>query len=355
MSELNMYIDIVSPGELYTAMNAGYDLSCAFYHGSNKTDDDIAMGIDNNIGYFVIDNEHELERVSDLAKEKSIVQKVLLRITPGIDPHTHEKINTGRVDSKFGAPIETGAAEQLFRHASSAQNIDVCGFHCHIGSQIFENEPFSDAARIMLEFIAILQKKYNFKTKYLNLGGGYGVAYTIHDKKIDYCERIKNLSVLLKTHAKELGIDLPNILLEPGRSIVAAAGITLYTVGAIKEIKGYKNYVSIDGGMTDTPRYALYQSSYTIFLGNKMNEVNNFKCTIAGRCCESGDLIQENIEIPRPTSGDILVVLCTGAYNYSMASNYNRIPRPPIIAIRNGEDRVVVKRETFSDLTRLDI
>lgn len=354
MKDEKMYIDVVSPGELYTADRAGFPLSQAFFHGSNKTDEDIALGFEKGIGYFVVDNEPELLEINRQARNRGIVQNIIMRITPGIDPHTHAKINTGRVDSKFGTPIETGAAEEFYKLVKHCRSVKLCGFHSHIGSQIFETTPFSDAAKIMIEFIAMLKEKYGFDTEYLNLGGGFGVRYVAEDPQIDYAERIEKLSRELRGHCEDHGIAMPKILLEPGRSIVAAAGLTLYSVGSVKKIEGFKNYVSIDGGMTDNPRYALYESPYTVCLANKMNEACNFECTIAGRCCESGDLIQENVHIPEPKRGDIVAVLCTGAYNYSMASNYNRIPRPPVLIVRDGEVRVGVRRERFDDLCALD-
>ena len=354
MSEVDACIDVVSPGELFTADKTGFNMENAFFHGSNKTDDDIALGLEKGVGFFIVDNVFELEEISKQAGKKGITQKILLRVTPGIDPHTHAKINTGKVDSKFGAPIETGMAEKLFLKVMETPNVHLRGFHSHIGSQIFETGPFSDAARIMLEFIAMLKDKHNFETEYLNLGGGFGVRYTESDPQIDYAERIQKLAGEIKGHCQDFGIKQPKILMEPGRSIVAAAGCTIYEIGATKEIEGFKNYASVDGGMTDNPRFALYQSPYTCLLANKMNEVSDFTCTIAGRCCESGDLIQEDVTIPKPTRGDILAVLCTGAYNYSMASNYNRVPRPPIIAIRDGQARESVRRETYADLCALD-
>lgn len=355
MSELDMGIDVVSPGELYTAAIAGFDMSKAFYHGSNKTDSDIALGLDKKIGYFIVDNTFELDELNSQCEKRGLDQKVLLRVTPGIDPHTHEKINTGRVDSKFGAPIETGEAERLLKQALEKSNIEVCGFHCHVGSQVFEITPFSDAAKIMLEFIANMKDKCNFDCEYLNLGGGFGVKYVESDPQIDYRERIEKLSVEIKQHTNDLGLKQPKILMEPGRSIVGAAGLTIYEVGATKKIEGFKNYVSVDGGMTDNIRYTLYGSPYTCVLANRMNEKSDFKCTIAGRCCESGDLIQEDVCLPEPKRGDIVAVMTTGAYNYSMASNYNRVARPPIVAIDDKQSSIMVKRETFEDLTRLDI
>lgn len=347
--------DIVSPGELYVAKSAGFPLERAFFHGNNKTDADIEFAMDSGIGYFVVDNREEFEKISQYAAEKGIKQKILVRLSPGIDPHTHAKISTGSVDSKFGTAIETGQAESFVADIIKDGNVELCGYHCHVGSQIFDSEPFYDAADIMMEFSAFMQKKYGFCAKILNLGGGFGVRYTENDPTIDYEEKIAEVAKHIKDSAKKFGTEMPQILMEPGRSIVADSGITLYTVGSVKTITGYKSYISVDGGMPDNPRYALYGSEYTALIANKANESANFTATIAGRCCESGDLLGEGMKIQKPTRGDILAVLVTGAYNYSMASNYNKIPRPPIVAIRDGKERVVVKRETYEDLTRLDV
>lgn len=355
MEEEGMRCDIVSPGELYTAANAGFPLERGFFHGSNKTDEDIEYAMNENIGYFIADNMCELKEINRIALERNIKQKILLRLTPGIDPHTHKAISTGKVDSKFGVPIETGQAEKVCLEVLKMEGIELMGFHCHIGSQIFEYKPFADAADIMLSFISMIEKKYSFKTQILNLGGGFGVRYIESHPQIDYRENIRGLAGEMKKKCAELNIVLPTILMEPGRSIVADAGMTLYTVGGTKEIPGFRNYVSIDGGMADNPRYALYQSPYTVLLANRMNEEADFSCTVAGRCCESGDLIQEEVPLPKPVRGDIIAVLVTGAYNHSMASNYNRIPRPPIVMIKDGKARVAVRRETYADLCALDM
>lgn len=350
MQEEGMGIDVVSPGELYTAYAAGFPMKKAFFHGNNKTDSDIAFAIEKGIGYFVCDNIEELCSIDREAEKKGIVQNVILRLTPGIDPHTHKKISTGSVDSKFGAAIETGQAEALFLNAHKKKNICVKGFHCHIGSQIFDTDPFLQATEIMLDFIAYITNKYGFDTKILNLGGGMGVKYTDDDPLIDYRTNICSISEKVNECCEKLKIARPVILMEPGRSIVADAGLTLYSAGTVKEITGFKNYVSIDGGMADNPRYTLYGSKYTVFNASKMNIEANFICTLAGRCCESGDLIQENITIPKPERGDIIAVLTTGAYNFSMASNYNCLCKPPVIMIKDGRPYVSVKRETFEDL-----
>lgn len=355
MREEGMGTDIVSSGELYTANSAGFALEGAYFHGNNKTDADIAFAMDCSIGYFVCDNEEELYAIDREASARGICQKILLRITPGIDPHTQEKINTGRVDSKFGAAIETGAADEITRIALSLPCIELCGFHCHIGSQIFDYEPFCDAATIMLNFVAHIKEKFSYEASQLNLGGGMAVRYLDTDPEIDYEANIAKMGEIVDRLCCELSLKKPTILMEPGRSIVADAGMTLYTVGTLKEIKGFKTYVSVDGGMADNPRYALYSSPYTVMLANRANATPDCVCAIAGRCCESGDLIQENVSLPRPQRNDIVAVLTTGAYNYSMSSNYNRLPRPALVMLGECDDYVAVRRESFEDLIRNDL
>ena len=347
--------DIVSPGELYTAVSAGFPMERAFFHGNNKTEADIRYAIESGLGYFVVDNMEELDTVSEIASEMGIRQKILLRITPGIDPHTHQKISTGGVDSKFGSAIETGLAEKITKAALAKESIELCGFHCHIGSQIFEIDPFILAADIMTRFIADMRDKFGFTAKILNLGGGIGVRYVESDPEISITKNVNEICEHIKACCEKYDIKIPTVYMEPGRSIVADAGMTLYTVGSVKKIEGFKNYVSIDGGMTDNPRYTLYQSAYTVLLANRANEAPEAEYTVGGRCCESGDLIQENVKLPNPKRGDILAVLVTGAYNYSMASNYNRITRPPVVLLKDGKDTIAVRRERFEDLVACDI
>ena len=347
-------IDVVSPGEIYTAAAAGFPMENSFFHGNNKTDADIRFAIENKVGCFVVDGEDELSALNRIAGEMGVKQNILLRITPGIDPHTHKKISTGSVDSKFGTAIETGQAMEIVKKALSLENIKLCGFHCHVGSQIFESQPFTDASEIMLEFIAEVRDSLSYTAETLNLGGGLGVRYTEDDPEIDYGEKIKEVAEILNTQCEKLGLPIPKILMEPGRSLVADAGMTLYTVGSVKEITGYKNYVSIDGGMTDNPRYTLYESPYTVILASRANDEKDYITTVAGRCCESGDLIQENVKMPKPARGEILAVLTTGAYNYSMASNYNRVGRPPVVMLNSERDYLAVRRETFKDICALD-
>ncbi|MEE1043667.1 MAG: diaminopimelate decarboxylase [Clostridia bacterium] len=350
-----MGIDVVSSGEIYTALKAGLSLENAYFHSNNKTDEDVEFAIKNGIGCFVVDNAEELAVIDKYAKIHNIKQKILLRLTPGIDTHTYEAVNTGKVDSKFGTAIETGQAEIITKHALMFKNIDLAGFHCHIGSQVFDSDTFFRGSEIMLNFIADMKINLGYEARELSLGGGYGVRYTENDPYINIDDNIRMVAEVIKKKCGELYLKIPKILMEPGRSIVADAGMTLYTVGTVKMIPGYKNYVSIDGGMTDNPRFALYGSEYTLYVANRMNEEKNFECSVVGRCCESGDIIQENVKMPKPNRGDIIAVCTTGAYNYSMASNYNRIPRPPIVMLKNKQDYVAVKRESLEDIIKNDL
>ena len=355
MRQEGMGIDVVSSGEIFTARAGGFPLERAYFHGNNKTDADVAYAMDNGIGYFVCDNEEELFAIEREAERRDITQRILIRVAPGIDPHTHKAISTGSVDSKFGAAIETGQAEALTALALSQPHVSLEGYHCHIGSQIFETEPFVDAADIMLKFMADIRTRLDFVARELNLGGGMGVPYLEEHPRIDYASNIAIIARQLKKACKALDFPLPRVRMEPGRSIVADAGLTLYTVGTLKSIPGFRNYVSVDGGMPDNPRYALYESPYTVVMANRMNDARDTVCTIAGRCCESGDLIQEGVSLPAPRRGDILAVLTTGAYNYAMASNYNRIPRPAMARLCDGEDTLILRRETFEDLIRNEL
>lgn len=348
-------VDVVSAGEIHTAVLAGFPMERAYFHGNNKTDAEIHYAIEQGVGYFVADNREELDAISRIAGEHGIMQRVMLRLTPGIDPHTYEAVATGKVDSKFGVAIETGQAEELYQYVSTLPNIDLVGFHCHVGSQVFEEDVFQRAGQIMLEFITLLRERYGFVTQQLDLGGGYGVRYCESDTDVDIEQRIGEVANALKASAAALGIPLPTILMEPGRSIVADAGMTLYSVGTVKRIPGYKNYVSVDGGMTDNPRYALYQSAYTVYAANRMDEPAALHCDLVGRCCESGDIIQPNVDLPDVQRGDLVAVCTTGAYNYSMASNYNRVARPPVVMLTPEGDTVAVRRETLDQLTENDV
>ena len=351
----NMSIDTVSAGEIYTALKAGFPAERIFFHGNNKTLDEIEFALDNNVGRIVVDNLTELEKIEKATEKRNITAKIMFRIKPGIDAHTHSFIRTGQIDSKFGLALENGEAMVGVKRALALKNVELCGLHCHIGSQIFDISPFELAAEVMMDFIAKIKEETGAEIKELNLGGGFGIKYTGEDKPAPYSDYMNRVAAVIKKKAEEHSMELPFIIIEPGRSIAGAAGITLYTVGAVKEIENVRTYVSIDGGMTDNPRYILYQSTYEILCANKANEPKTEKITLAGKCCESGDLIQENAMIQKVVPGDTIAVLSTGAYNYSMASNYNRIGRPAVVMTNNGESRIIVKRESFEDLVRNDV
>lgn len=356
MKEEGLGIDVVSAGEIATAKKAKFPLEKAFFHSNNKTDADIALAIDEGVGRFVVDNWEELVAIDRIAGEKGVRQPVLLRITPGIDPHTYAAVATGKVDSKFGSAIETGQAEEMTGLALSLPNIVLCGFHCHVGSQVFDSSVYLRTVDIMLSFLADMQKKFSCTLEELDLGGGYGVRYTADQPTIDIAKNIAQVAERIRLVAHRLGIALPHIYMEPGRSIVADAGLTLYTVGTVKRITGYKNYISVDGGMADAPRYILYGAKYTLLPAEKMEEERKMTCSVVGRCCESGDILQENVQMPESMKrGDLLACLTTGAYHYSMASNYNRLPRPPIVMLSGGKSYIAVRRETPEDLTALDL
>ncbi len=356
MREEEMGIDVVSRGEICTAKRAGFPLERAYFHSNNKSDEDVIYAMDNGVGYFVVDNEDELYVVERFAKERGISQKILLRLTPGIDSHTYEAVSTGKVDSKFGSAIETGQAEQITKIALSLPHVTLSGFHCHVGSQVFDSDVYLRAADIMLEFTAQIYEKFGYLATELDIGGGYGVKYTAEQPDIDIAANILGVGEHLHKKADELGIPLPEIAFEPGRSIVADAGLTLYTVGTVKRIPGYKKYISVDGGMTDNPRFALYRAPYTVLHVAKPCGSDDEICSVVGRCCESGDIIQENVPLPTDTKrGDLVACLTTGAYNYSMASNYNRIPRPPVVMLCEGDSYLAVRRETPEDVVSLDV
>ena len=350
-----MCVDVVSPGEIYTALAAGFPAGKMFFHGTNKTDSDIEYGVMSGVGHFVVDNLNELAILDNVCEKQGVKQKVLLRLTCGLDPHTLEAINTGKVDSQFGVPIDTGQADNFVKEAMSCSNISIEGFHSHVGSQIFESDSFNRQVEILAEYAAKCRDEYGLTVKVLNIGGGFGVRYTEEDPKLNIPERINEIKGHLEAACEKYNLEMPTVYMEPGRSIVADAGVTLYTTGGIKEVKGYRNYVTVDGGMTDNPRYALYKSEYTVLNASRASENADFECTIAGRCCESGDRVAEDIKIAKPERGDIVAVLTTGAYNYSMASNYNRIPRPAMVMIKDGSSRLVIKRESFEDLLRNEL
>lgn len=352
-------VDVVSGGELYTALKAGFNPENIFMHGNNKLNYELEYALDSKIGYIVIDSVKEAETVNELAKQRKITQKALIRINPGVEAHTHAFVQTARTDSKFGFSISDGTAESITEFIlNKCEFLELKGYHCHIGSQIFEKKSFSLAAEKVIDFILKIKNKFSFEADILNLGGGFGIWYTDEDPKLkpeDYDGYLSTIAETVKTKCKELDIALPYIVIEPGRSIIGEAGITLYTVGAIKDIPGIKKYVAIDGGMFENPRYSLYQSKYTALLANRANEKCTEKVTIAGKCCESGDIIAANVSLPKAERGDILAVLSTGAYHYSMASNYNRNFIPASVLVNEGNAEYIIKPQTYEDLVRNDV
>ena len=353
--EENIGVDCVSGGEIYTALSAGFNPKNIVFHGNNKTYDELEFAVKENVGRIIADNFDDLDLIALVAKENKKTVNIQLRITPGIDAHTHDFIKTGQDDSKFGFTLSNGSAFKAAEKAFNTEYINVLGLHCHIGSQIFETLPFEEAAKVMIGFIKEIKEKLGKEIKELNLGGGFGIKYLESDSPKKFTEFLKDVSKILITETKAADIALPKIFIEPGRSIVAPAGLTLYTVGNIKEIKGMHNYVSIDGGMGDNPRFALYGAKYTVLVANKTEEPKNYTANIVGKCCESGDIIAENVKIAKPERNDILAVLATGAYNYSMASNYNRIPRPAAVLVNDKKAKIIIKRETYEDLVKNDI
>lgn len=355
INEEGLYLDVVSGGELYTAYKAGFPLDKVLFHGNNKTLEEIDMGVRLGVGTFVVDNLYEIEQLNQKAKEQDRIQNIYLRITPGIEAHTHDYIKTGQIDSKFGfAPVGDNIINAINR-AIKLENVNLRGLHCHIGSQIFEIEPYEEAAEVMIKLMKRIEDKTGYLIEELDLGGGFGIYYSKDDspkETKEYCEAILNK---VDNVCKEIGLKRPTLLIEPGRSIVGNTGLTLYTIGSIKNIPSIRKYVSVDGGMTDNIRPALYNAQYECIVANRMIYESKEKVTISGKCCESGDILLEGIKIPSVLSGDLLAVMSTGAYGYSMANNYNKIPRPAVVMVKDGESRVICKRESYEDMVRNEV
>ncbi|MBT9830552.1 diaminopimelate decarboxylase [Clostridium baratii] len=355
INEEGLYLDLVSGGELYTAYKAGFPLDKVLFHGNNKTLEEIDMGVRLGVGTFVVDNLYEIEQLNQRAKEQDRVQNIYLRITPGIEAHTHEYIKTGQIDSKFGfAPVGDNIINAINR-AIKLENVNLRGLHCHIGSQIFEIEPYEEAAEVMIKLMKRIEDKTGYLIEELDLGGGFGIYYSKDDspkETKEYCEAILNK---VDNVCKEVDLKRPILVIEPGRSIVGNTGLTLYTIGSIKNIPSIRKYVSVDGGMTDNIRPALYNAQYECIVANRVIYESKEKVTISGKCCESGDILLEGIKIPSVLSGDLLAVMSTGAYGYSMANNYNKIPRPAVVMVKDGESRVICKRESYEDMIRNEV
>lgn len=353
--EEGLGVDVVSGGELYTALKAGFDAKKIVFHGNNKSYDEIKMAIEKGVGRIIIDSYTELDMIDTISSELNRITDVMIRVKPGIDAHTHEFISTGHIDCKFGFAIENGEAIEFIKKASSYKTINIKGLHCHIGSQMFLYEPFKLGGEVMMDFYARVKAELGISFEELNLGGGFGIKYVEGDTPVDYEGFIESVSDVIKSKCAQHNIDMPFVYMEPGRSIVGDAGVTLYTAGAIKDIKNVRKYVSVDGGIADNPRYIMYGALYDAVIANRASDNPEEYVTICGKCCESGDILIDKAHLPKIETGDIIAIMSTGAYNYSMASNYNRIPRPPVVMVSNGEDKLVVKRETYEDLIKNDV
>lgn len=350
INEEGLCLDVVSGGELYTAIKSNFPLHKVYFHGNNKTLEEIDMGIRHGVGKFVVDNFYEIEKINEIAKNYNKVQKILLRVTPGIEAHTHEYIKTGQIDSKFGFTILNNNTLNAVKKAIELPNIELVGLHCHIGSQIFDITPYEDAVEVMMSLIASIKEELNYEIEELDLGGGFGIHYRSGDKPRtieEFCNAIINKADKV---AEQLNIKLPILTIEPGRSIIGKAGTTLYTIGAIKEIPEIRKYVAVDGGMTDNIRPALYKAEYECVITNRVEDSFKEKVTISGKCCESGDILLSDVQIPMAQSGDILAVLSTGAYGYSMSSNYNKIPRAAVVFVKDGKSKLVCRRQSYEDV-----
>jgi len=350
-----MSLDVVSDGELYTALQAGFPPERIHFHGNNKTPEEIEMALDAEIGCFVVDNFIELELLNAIAAERGRKVKVLLRITPGVSAHTHEYISTGQQDSKFGFDLANGSAYRGIEQASKLPNLEVLGVHSHIGSQIFEVEGFKMAVEKVIGFATKVRDELNVLFQVVNLGGGFGIRYVEGDTPLPIAEYVKAITEGITSYFTSHDYPIPEIWIEPGRSIVGDAGTTLYTVGTFKDIPGIRKYVAVDGGMTDNPRPALYESKYEAMLANRATEPKEEVVSIAGKCCESGDMLIWDLELPKVQTGDVLAVACTGAYNYAMSSNYNRIRRPAVVFVKDGQADLVVKRESYDNIVGNDL
>jgi len=354
-------LDVSTGGELFIALNSGFPAESIYFHGNNKSEEEIQYGLENKVGYFMVDNFTELETLGRLCSQNGVKQKIFLRVNPGIKADTHEYIQTGKVDSKFGFSIYNRAAMEAVKRAAEYKNLEISGIHAHIGSQIFNVSCYDRLIEVMLQFIRDIRDKIGISVNNIDIGGGLGIKYTPED----ITTSIEDFAVLVHEavikYQKKFNVELSKLYIEPGRSIIGNAGVTLYEVGTVKDIDGSKKYIMVDGGMSDNIRPMLYKAKYTAYLANKMEENGNSKETgkynylIAGKHCESGDVIINDIKLPLVSRGDFIVVATTGAYCYSMSSNYNSQPRSAVVAVEDGKSWVWVKRQTYKDLVMGDV
>lgn len=352
--EEDMGLDVVSGGELYIALKAGFPAHRIIFHGNNKTPEEVEMALTAGVGRLMVDNFHELFLINMTAARLGVTADVILRVKPGIEAHTHEYIKTGQEDSKFGFGLAGGQIFEAIKRLETMDHVNFRGLHCHIGSQIFSVEPYLHAVDVMMDLIRKIRAQFGIVVEDLDLGGGFGIRYTDEDCPLPPKAFLGPVIARLQAKAKEFLLPLPRLMIEPGRSIVGEAGVTLYTIGAIKQIPGVRTYLSVDGGMSDNPRHALYGAKYEAVIANRANDRGGEFVTVAGKYCESGDILIRDLPLVRPKAGEILAVFGTGAYNYSMASHYNSATRPAVLFVRDGVADVVVERETYEDLLRHD-
>ena len=355
INEEGLCLDVVSGGELYTAYKSGFPMEKVLFHGNNKTVEEIKMGISLGVGRFVADNLYELNKINEFAKKENKVVNVYIRITPGIEAHTHDYIKTGQIDSKFGFTLINDGVVSAVKEILKLENIKLMGLHAHIGSQIFDVDPFIDEVEVMFNIMNDIRSQLGVELPELDLGGGFGIYYTKEDKPKDpkvFCEAILNKA---EEMSKKLEYPMPKLVIEPGRSIIGNAGTTLYTVGSIKEIPEVRKYIAVDGGMTDNIRPSLYRADYECAIANKMNRQEEELVTVAGKCCESGEILISDVKLPVEDRGDILAISTTDAFGYSMSSNYNKIPRPAVVMVKDGVSRIACKRQSYEDLLALEI
>lgn len=350
MEQEGFWLDVVSGGELYTAIKAGFPMEHIEFNGNNKTRAELELALDNNIGRIVVDNVSELYFLEKLCVEKNTTTKILFRITPNVSADTHEYITTGKKDSKFGIPLDDEIVYPAIKYAIDSEVFDFLGFHFHVGSQLHDNSTHVAALEVILNLLKDTKEKFGYDVKDFNMGGGFGIKYTDADKPIPISEFVDPVMEKLISFCEENNLKMPAVSMEPGRFIVGEAGIQLYTIGNIKEIPGIRTYAAVDGGMTDNVRPGLYGAKYEGLIANKAEEEKDATVYISGKCCESTDIIIKDFKCPQPEFGDILAVFSTGAYGYSMANNYNKNPIPAVVVVKDGESKLIVKRQSYDDM-----
>ena len=353
--EEGLSLDVVSGGELYTALAGDFPKERIHFHGNNKSRAELEMAIKEDVGCIVVDNFYEIALLQEITEQYQKKMPVLLRLTPGIEAHTHDYILTGQEDSKFGFDLQNGQADEAVRLVQDSKGLELLGIHCHIGSQIFETTGFIMATQKLFAKMKEWKQRIEFVPQVLNLGGGFGIRYTEEDQPIPVSQYVEVIIEEVKKQSKQLEVEIPEIWIEPGRSLVGDAGTTLYSIGSRKHVPNVREYVAIDGGMNDNIRPALYQAKYEAVIANRMNDESNELVSIAGKCCESGDMLMWDVHLPKANPDDLLAMFCTGAYGYSMASHYNRLPKPAVVFVEDGEAQLVVKRETYEDIVKNDV